>query len=396
MKALWGIVWGMGILMFAPIFPPVIGGPATQCYNLCQVLLQRGFRPVVLTPHERFSRTKERGVVVYRYPWKYTGTILDRVVRWVVFPFYFTYVVLRERPRILHAHSVSASSFVAGVLAKLYGMPSIIKFAGDWVWETLSTKGIQGDDFTEVYEKSWKGRMLKAVERYGVSLYTRIWVPSNFRRENVRSLMGTDARVVQIPNALALSGGGSTVWDGTAPVVISANRFIPHKRVDMIVRAFATLSRKDARLILIGGGEKAQEEKVRKEIERLNLGERVTCTGILSSTEIYSLFKQATVYVSASLEEGFPNVFIEAMHFGLPIVTTDAGGSRELVEDKVTGYVVPVMSEEQLAKRIQDIVENKEARNRYSEKAYEASRQYDLSVVVDSFIALYEQLTHRV
>lgn len=383
----------MGILMFAPIFPPVIGGPATQCSNLCKVLLQRGLRPIVLTPYERFSRSKEfGGVVVYRYPWKYTGTFLDRFIRWIVFPFYFSYVVLREQPMILHAHSVSASSFVAGVLAKLYGMPSIIKFAGDWVWETLSTKGIQGDDFTDVYEKSWKGKTLKAVERFGVSLYTRIWVPSNFRRENVRSLMGSDARVVQIPNALALSEGGSHVWDGTVPIVISANRFIPHKRVEAIVRAFASLERKDARLILIGGGEKVQEEKVREEIERLHLKEQVTCTGILSSAEIYALFKKATVYVSASLEEGFPNVFIEAMHYGLPIVTTDAGGSSELVQDGVTGYVVPVMDEAQLATRIRDIVENPDVRNRFAREAHSASRQYDLEKVVDSFIALYTEL----
>lgn len=379
--------------MYAPIFPPVIGGPSTQSFNLCKALVAHGVAPIVVTPGTSFLREYQDGFRIYRYRWHYTNTAIDKVIRWVVFTPFFLFLLLSERPDIVHAHSVSASSFIAGFFAKLLRIPSIVKFAGDWVWETLSTSKVQGKDFDDIYSKSYSGRFLKYIERGGISLFDIIWCPSQFRKENVRRLLGTTERVRVIPNALLLPRGGFRDEDPGDPVtVVSANRFIPHKRVATIVRAFKDMAIPGAKLVLVGSGAEVEVEKVKEAIIETGLQTDVVLTGALSSEDVYAEFERASFYVSASLEEGFPNVFIEAMHFGLPIVSTDVGGCREMVEEGRTGFLVDPHDESALVESMRKLATDRNLRNTFAKAAYERSKRYDLSVVVEEFIELYKRL----
>lgn len=383
----------MKVLMFAPIFPPVIGGPATQCFSLCKALLEQGVGVVVLTPGKSFKKESPDGYPVYRYRFVYTHTALDKPIRWVVFSVIFLYVLCKERPDILHAHSVSAPTFIAGFFARLFRIPSVLKFAGDWVWETLSTGRVRGKDFDDIYASSFEGRFLTWVEKIGVSLYDKIWAPSQFRRENVVALLGTDKNVCVIPNSLILPPAKAhEVQEGDDIVIVSANRFIPHKRVSAIVEAFAKVRTPETRLVLIGGGEEKEERIVKDTITRLGLEDVVRCTGICSAEEIHEEFSRATFYVSASLEEGFPNVFIEAMHFGLPILATDVGGCREMVVEGKTGFLVDPMDMEALATRMHTLSTDIRLRNSFAKEAVLESKKYNLSIVIHEFIALYDSL----
>ena len=188
----------MRILMYSAIFPPSIGGPSTQCFNLCKALVKAGEVPVVVTYGGNFSLKEEFGFKVYTFRLRYTFTQLDKALRWFVFPAFFIYILKKEKIDILHGHSVSVLSFVAGFIAKIAGIPSIIKFAGDWVWETLSTYKLQAKDFDEMYKKSLLARLMVQVEKFGLNLFDKIWVVSNFRRENIKTLLGTDRNVVMI------------------------------------------------------------------------------------------------------------------------------------------------------------------------------------------------------
>lgn len=379
--------------MFAPIYPPAIGGPATQCRSLCRALIEKGVGVTVITPGERFGVTHADGYPVYRYRWDYTGTWLDKVIRWFVFTGVFLYVFLRTRPDIMHAHSISASSFIAGFISRLFRTPTVIKFAGDWVWETLSTSGVKAHDFTEIYKLSTAARIMLKVERLGLSFFNVIWAPSQFRRENARAVLGTDHKVRVIPNSLLLPAAEVRQEASDDPfVVVSANRFIPHKQIPTIVRAFAAIEHTAKRLVLIGDGQESERAKVEEEIRRLGIEDKVQLTGRLASKEVYGVFSTSSVYVSASLEEGFPNVFIEAMHFGLPIVSTDVGGCREMVIEDKTGFLIDAGDEVAMTDRLQRFADNRQLRNDFALAAHEEASKYDLTVVVDQFIDMYRSI----
>ena len=377
--------------MYAPIFPPMIGGPATQCFHLCSELYKRGEKPVVLTVGKRFECASPDGYPVYRYPWSYTRTPLDKVLRWIVFPFYFLRVLKKEKPDIVHCHSVSVLSFIVGWITKRRDIPSVIKFAGDWVWETLSTYRLKAYDFEDLHTHSATARCMWRIEKWGLSLFDMIWVPSEFRAQNVEKILGyRPPNMRMIYNALGLKGGGYREIDVHEPfVVVSASRFIPHKRIPALIHAFAKLEDSRARLILIGTGEVAEITKAKEAAEVAHAESQVLFTGRIEEDEKNNYFKNASVYVSNSLEEGFPNVFVEAMHFGLPIISTNVGGCHEIVKEGETGYLFEVNDEATLVERLKALKDQPSLRNRLAKSAYEHSHQYELAVVLKQFMDLY-------
>ena len=388
-----GMIEKMKILMFSTIFPPQIGGPATQCFNLCLALVSKGHQPVVVTYGDKFTKTAQNGFPVYTYRSKYVWGPIDRVIRWALFPFYISYLLKKEKIQILHCHSVNLLSFIAVFIAWLHGVPRVIKFAGDWVWETISTKGVVAEDYREIYTQSLYSRLLTQIEKVGLSFFNIIWVVSEFRRENIKYLLGDDRKVRVINNCLLLKDGGShtkTPADGV--VIVSANRFIPHKRLPWLVEVYAKIVGANNKLVLIGGGDEAEIGKVKEAIKKYQLEDKVILKGILSFPDLYNEFKQATFYVSSSLEEGFPNVFIEALNFGLPIISTDVGGCRELVKNGETGFLVPVDDLEQMSEKMKLLTTDVELRNKLSRQAFESSKKFNLEFMVDEFINLYEGL----
>jgi len=381
----------MKILMYAPIFPPAIGGPSTQAHSLCETLHKRGEKVAVLTIGERFEREMAEGYPIYRYPWRYTGTSLDKVIRWVVFPFYFLKVLDKERPDLVHCHSASVLSFIAGLISRAKGIPTVLKFAGDWVWETLSTSGVKAKDFDDLRKRFFIARLMWKVEKWGLSLFDIIWAPSEFRAQNVEKVQGHRRNVRIIYNALALPEGGYHEMKESDPfVVVTANRFIPHKRIPALVEAFSKLGNKGARLVLIGTGQEGEIEQTKKVARSLNIETQAELTGRIEIEEVYKYFEKGSVYVSNSLEEGFPNVFVEAMHFGLPIISTNVGGCHEIVREGETGFLFDPIDQELLAEKMRMLMNDIALRNKMAKASYELSHQYELSIVIAQFMDLYE------
>ena len=346
---------------------------------------------MVVTIGERFESASPDGYPVYRYPWRYTGMSIDKAIRWLIFPFYFRRILKHENPDIVHSHSVSILSFMAGFIAKRRGIPAIIKFAGDWVWETLSTHAVRAKDFDDLRRRSLMARLLWRVEKRGLALFDWIWAPSEFRAQNVEHVQGHRRNVKVIYNALDLPDGGHHEMKESGPfIMVAANRFVPHKRLAELVSAFAQLKNPNARLILIGAGQNAEIEKVKQAAAEAGVRDQVMLTGRIETEELYIHFKKSSIYVSNSLEEGFPNVFVEAMHFGLPIISADVGGCHEIVRDRQTGFLFDSENQNELIAKMKSLMNDIELRNKMAKSAYEYSRQYELSAVLQQFLDLYK------
>ena len=120
---------------------------------------------------------------------------------------------------------------------------------------------------------------------------------------------------------------------------IVVGRLTESKRVDRFLKALALARAKAPALtgMIVGDGPaRASLERVSSS---LGLKPYVTFTGL--SHRVHDLLADAHMLVSCSEDEGMPNVILEAMAAGLPVVTTPAGDSRFLVEDGLSGHVVP-------------------------------------------------------
>lgn len=106
----------------------------------------------------------------------------------------------------------------------------------------------------------------------------------------------------------------------------------------------------DVEYTIYGGGPYA--EPIKYAIQQLKLGDCTHFGGALKREDMPGIYASADVMVHAALEEGFCNAVIEAQAMELPVVTSDAGGLPENVENGVTGFVVPRRDADAMAAKI--------------------------------------------
>ena len=124
------------------------------------------------------------------------------------------------------------------------------------------------------------------------------------------------------------------------PYVVSVGRLIAQKDHGTLLRAYASSGlRRDYRLIVIGDG--PERNRLQMLAEDLGIQDRVDLPGALSNP--YPLLSGAALHVLSSRWEGYPNVLLESLALGVPVVATDCpSGPRELLRDGSYGHLVPV------------------------------------------------------
>lgn len=136
--------------------------------------------------------------------------------------------------------------------------------------------------------------------------------------------------------------------------------------------------------------------------DRLGLSDRVRFLGWAAPDQVREAFGRADALVAASVragdgdEEGIPNVLKEAMASGLPVVATRHGGIPELVEDGLSGFLVPERDTEALAQRLRDLVARS---HRWGEMAAagraRVERDFDIERLNDRLVALFTGLNEE-
>lgn len=116
------------------------------------------------------------------------------------------------------------------------------------------------------------------------------------------------------------------------------------KRLDLLIDALVELENKNIPFLWthIGGG--PEFEKIKKVAEEKLNKNNFKFTGFVKNKEVLEWYKDnyATVFVNLSSSEGVPVAIMEAISMSLPVIATDAGGTREIVENGINGYLLPV------------------------------------------------------
>lgn len=130
-----------------------------------------------------------------------------------------------------------------------------------------------------------------------------------------------------------------------AKVLVSVGGLVERKGFHRVIELLPALKEKypELRYLVVGGGgpEGDWSERLRRQVRELGLEDTVRFLGALPSAALKEPLSAADVFVLATANEGWANVFLEAMACGLPVVTTDVGGNREVVCRDELGLVIP-------------------------------------------------------
>ena len=211
------------------------------------------------------------------------------------------------------------------------------------------------------------------------------------------------ARVVELPNfleerafhhvPLEVRSARRHSWGVPqgAFLVGTVARLTPVKNHAMAIRALQRLDG-DVHLVVIGAGpSRCALENLGRE---LHVDGRVHFTGQLVEAENLHQFFNVSVLCSHS--EGFPNVVIEALAAGCPVVATPVGGVPEVISDRQTGLLVPVDQPDALAASVREVRRDAALRKRLSETGAACARsRYHQTIVIPQLEALYQDLARE-
>jgi glycosyltransferase involved in cell wall biosynthesis len=240
-------------------------------------------------------------------------------------------LVRDKRIDIVHAHDYKTNLY-ALLLARAEGVVPL-----------TTLHGYTGD--------SWKERIYYAVDRQAIRYFPRVIAVSGQLRDGAVQAGSAPDRVVRILNGIDDAAfvrderreDDAREWLGvprSALVIGAVGRLEYQKRFDLLLTAFSELRQRqprlDSRLVIAGDG--SLLEALRRQRSALHLDE--TCILAGHCEDVARFHHGLDIFVQSSDYEGTPNAVLEAMALETPIVATDVGGTRELVQDGTHGIIV--------------------------------------------------------
>jgi glycosyltransferase involved in cell wall biosynthesis len=209
-------------------------------------------------------------------------------------------------------------------------------------------------------------------------------------RDAYRAVLGnTGPRIVRIANSVALPPVSSA--HVSQNVIVAAGRLSRQKRFDQLIEAFARVVAKvpDCTLRIFGSG--PEQGMLERQISKLGLHGRVCLMG--PTADLAGEFQKASIFALSSAWEGFPMVMIEAMSCGLPVVAFDWGeGLREIVEDGVTGRIVPQGDVQGLSDALLELIADSARRERIGAGGRASVVRFSMETIGAQWADLLESL----
>lgn len=178
-------------------------------------------------------------------------------------------------------------------------------------------------------------------------------------------------------------------------VIVFPGRFHEHKGHALFLKAFKalinhfSLGSEDIVTVLLGRG--YLEEKVKEQIVDLNLTNYVHMAGVLPHKMLLSFLKQSDLVVVPSNHEGFGNVAIEALMAKSLLLTSRAGGLKEIIEDGATGITFETGNPSDLLEKLIYVYENRKKQLIDPNKVYqEYENRYSLFIQMRSLMEIME------
>lgn len=284
----------------------------------------------------------------------------------------------RRGNRLVFVRISKSAALVSGITGRLFG------------WKTLYWLCGTVEDFN-VREKGWNGRLEVAFLWLLFRIVDHLVTGPETMNAYYRNYYGlSDKKVITLYNDVEVKPDFSREGEATEPTqrMLMVHRYSPVRET---MRWFAPLlamlqSRRaggcSVRFDIIGGGPELQDmQQAAKAHPDLD----IFFHGVMRNRDINSYYKKADLFVMPSYREGFPRVVIEAMAHALPVVATDAGGTRDLFGPLQTPYCIDRDDAERFAEAADELLGDKDLRGRLADENLRQAQQFSTCAVARQY-----------
>lgn len=373
------------ILIFSAYFHPHVGGYEKNVYELSRRLAERGFEVDIITCNTQRAPTCEEldGIHVYRIPsWNILGgtypvpkmnlttvKILRRLLQ-------RKYDIVNTQTRFM------TTSLIGLVFAKIKRTPLIHTERG--AKHSVVSSGAV-NLISRIYDHTIGTLIVRlASQNIGVSSAACDFVRHLGAKKVALIYNGIDTvvfkkRDTNLRRELCL--------DESSVVITFVGRLIYAKGVQDLIAAFPKVKKRvpNVKVLIVGDGPyKATLETL---VNHNHCSENIVFLGQKNQDEVIDILSATDIFVNSSYSEGLPTSVMEAASIGLPVVATDVGGTREIIDDERTGVLVKEGDVEQLACKLCELATNAKLRNDLSKNARKLVKQkYNWDMITDMWV----------
>jgi glycosyltransferase involved in cell wall biosynthesis len=294
----------------------------------------------------------------------------------------------RFRPHIVHGHWAIPTGPALIAAARTLKVPSVITLHGGDVYVNVA----EGYDFPT----RWYVRPVLAWTLRRASALTAI---SEDCREHALNAGAYESSISVVMNGADLRRFSPAPPDAGEDrsfgprMIFACRQLFPRKGIRFLIEAVAKLRPKYPDISLIIAGDGFERPVLEKLAQDRGLADRTQFLGWVANKNLPQYFRSCAVSVIPSLEEGFGIPAAEAMGCDAPVVASDAGGLPEVVEDGVTGFVVPKGDTDALTDAIDRLLADAELRSKMGKAGRaRALARFDWDRTVEQFSRVYERV----
>ncbi len=328
----------MRVLITAGIYPPDVGGPATYSKYLAEEFPKRGVQVKILS-----------------FGW----------VRWYPkilrhFLYFLNVIKLGRDCDIIYAQDPVSVGLPAILASKLLWKKFAIKIVGDYAWE----QGVQRFGVKELLDEFLEKKygisveFLKKIERFVVKRADVVIVPSNYLAQVLWKWGVSSEKINVIYNTVSVSASPRN--RAKENILFSAGRDVPWKGFEMLIK--------------------------------LNIIGAKMIIGSFLKEEYENYLSSCVIFLLNTGYEGFSHQILEAMSLGLPIITTDAGGNKEIVENEKSALVVEYNNKEAWTHAINRLLGDEDLQKKLSEGARATAQKFLQKDMIGETIKVLENV----
>ena len=372
----------MNILITVGIFPPDIGGPASFVPKISNFLVENGHNVKIICLSEVGNNHIEDNLDVIRI--RRSNSLPIRWLKTI-----YQIVKNGRNSDLIFVNGLGVESAIAALMLK---KKLIRKIVGDPVWERAYNQKKTSESFDEFQNNkhSFLIEVQKLLRNWSVNSAEVVITPSDHLK-NFVSELGFNNEILKINNGVDITDIKRTNVHKADINLLIISRLVIQKNINIVIEAMELLDNKNVKLSIIGEG--GEFNKLEGVIHELNLQNRVQLLGKIDNNKISQFLLTADIFIQASDYEGLPHSVLEAINYEIPILSTEVGGCKDLLNDGERGFIIPIPPDKKIiAENIIYIINNKdEATKRADAAKVFISKEYSFLVQANQYMRIFQQ-----
>jgi glycosyltransferase involved in cell wall biosynthesis len=364
------------------IYPPYAAGAEIHAYYVSNKLAENGHYVHVFSVAPR-KRVVSDAKILFEQSlvkvWRRPFSILFYVCKIFLFAY-----LLRKEFDVIQVHIANTPMIPAFLLSKITNKPYVVTCHGSEI------RILHRKTFVRLPQKILllNASIVVSVSReirdlllkeYGLSSRSIRLIPNGYDEEFVKRFRLSAPNGVSQRN-LSLVFVGS-LREAKDPLNLIDVFKVVSERV------------KNVRLQIVGDGPLRQA--VERKIEYYGLQDQVILNGAVSHQRALEILASSAIYVSTSVEEGFPTALIEAMALGKAVVVTSVGGVPEIVIDGINGLLTPPRLPERMARSIEQLLKDPVLAEKLGKAAAESVRDFSWNNIAQEYLSIYREVVDK-